>query len=272
MRTAALTCLLVQVAIGVAVLGATGCGAIWGFDELSRNERGEATDDAGAAGDAGEDSLDSMASNVDADTSDSDAAFVYAAAVKGTLFFDDFERSDGQIGNGWSTPGTFSLQSGGVILGALTSGAAEIVYRPNPLVSDEVSGLVTLAAPETATLYARVRPESGNLFSDYEARVASNRIHLERRISVLGGGLTSFPWAKIDPPLVGTSAYRFFFRVSGTNPVVLEAGLFTAAGAHIASVRVTDADARRLVEAGGMGFGLSSPNGSTRWESFACSF
>lgn len=258
----------------VAALACAACNALTGADrlgiepgtddvDLRQRRPDEILDDAGAA------------TTVDASAGPSDAS-VDATTTNPIAFADAFERTNGAtIGNGWlaKTANKFSLFDGAVKQAAYVDGdnyGNLIVRRPASEAVRDVQIAYDFTyggnADADPTLYARVQPGSDavGVLSGYTMYVYMDSVGFTREDS---SKFTQLQTNTISPPLVVGTAYRFTFRVHGTDPVTLEGVVAKKDGTVITSVATTDNDPKRFVNAGQIGFG-SSKGEQGLWDNF----
>lgn len=262
----------------VAALACAACNALTGADKLGvepgtddvdlRQRRPDETVD-----DAGTPTTDR--NSLDASAGPSDAS-VDAATTNPVTFQDAFERTNGTtLGNGWlaKTANKFSLVDGAVKQAAYVDGdnyGNLIVRRPaSESVRDvQIAYDFTYGGNADAdpTLYARMQPSSDTtgVLTGYTMYVYMDSVGFTREDSTKFTGLQT---NTISPPLVVGTKYRFTFRVHGTDPVTLEGVVANADGTVITSVATTDADPKRFVTAGQIGFG-SSKGEKGLWDNF----
>ena len=209
---------------------------------------------------------DNAVGDADVVRDDAAAPYVFIPTLTTPLFTDDFTRSDGpDIGNGWieRVPSSFALV--GSAAECLTEGATDQLVRRSETFTDlEIGARFSYGSSiiDEPSLYLRLQADPPALgFIGYRAYLIATRMTIENRTSSGSGALAK---VGILPSLVVGRTYRFYFRIAGKDPVVLEAGLFNENGVSLASVRAVDPYPTRIVAAGWAAFG--SRVVSTRWE------
>lgn len=266
----------------VAFGAACACNAITGADGLS-------TDPAGAESsvvpsrnrhDPGSSSGGSSSSSSGSSTSDPDAgqlvdgggtvpdAGTDAPPIGGgtTPFFDAFERADNAaIGNGWiEKSDKFAIAAGAVHQSGLGSYRNLIVRRPASEDALDVAISVDVTHDKVdgdPCLYARMQPASntqGQLVG-YTFYAYFDYAYIDRDDGDTGTELAS---VAISPALPTGSKYSLTFRVTGTNPVKLDATVKNAAGAVVASFGAQDGSGKRITAPGAVGFGSGDADGA----------
>lgn len=262
----------------LAVLACAACNALTGADKLGiepgtddvdlRQQRPDERDEAGTPTTTDRNTLDAGAGPSDAS--------VDATTTNPVTFQDAFERTNGTtIGNGWlaKTANKFSLVDGAVKQAAWVQGdnyGNLIVRRPasEPALDVQIAYDFTFGTnPDSdPTLYARMQPTSDTVgvLSGYTMYVYVDQVGFTRED---GTAFAQLQTNTIATPLTVGTKYRFTFRVRGTNPVTLEGIVANADGTVITSVATTDADAKRIVTAGQIGFGSSKAEKGL-WDNF----
>lgn len=204
--------------------------------------------------------------------SESDAGFD-ANTTAPAGFIDNFGRADSPtIGNGWSEKQDhFSLLGGTVLQTGFGSYVDWIVRRPTSENGLDVQLSVdfTVASDPDCdpTLYARMQPNSDELrvLTGYTFYAFTDFAGIDRED---GETTKDLAGTQIAPPLAVGQTYRYVFRVTGTNPVRLEAMITTLDGkTTLATVTTNDGDPRRIITAGQVGFGSGYAAGG-RWDNF----
>ncbi len=203
-------------------------------------------------------------------TSTSDAAFDSATAAPPS-FIDTFARADGPaIGNAWTEKqDRFALAGGAVVQSGTGTYIDWFVSRPAAEVSRDVQLSVDFtygSNPDSdPTLYARVQPSSSaaGVLSGYTFYAYTDWAGIDRED---GKMTTDLAGAAIAPALVVGKTYHYVFRVTGTDPVRLEATI-TDGSNTVATLSASDGDAKRVVNAGTVAFGSGKADRG-RWDDF----
>jgi len=276
-------------AVLVAASGAFACTALSGADGLGsptddiplrerRYNDGSASSEDDAGGPARSENgrgRDPSAESPGSDSggvpaSESDAGFD-ANTTTPAGFIDAFGRADSPvIGNGWTEKqDRFGLSAGTVTQTGTGSYIDWIVRRPtteNGLdVQLEVDFTYGTDPDCDPTLYARMQPNSDQLrtLSGYTFFAYPDFAGLDRED---GSAAKDLAGTQISPPLQPGQTYHYVFRVTGTNPVKIEA-MITSGTTTIATLSTTDGDPKRVSAAGQIGFGSGFANGG-RWDNF----
>ena len=261
---------------GIGALGAAtaiACTAITGADGLS-------TDPASSSGDivappkettSGEGDEDrarggstssSSSSGEPTPSSDGGDAATEAAPItppNAPVFEDAFGRADGQIiGNGWAEkrPDLFVLLGGAVKQTAIGDYKNMIVARVEPVLDITVSMEASFESFDAdPTLMARLQPQSTTLGQLYGYTFYSyvDWAYIDREEG--SGPPTMMASKEINPKLDIGGKYRLTFKVTGTDPVKLEASVTKLDGTPIISFGATDASAKKITNPGGYAFG-----------------
>jgi hypothetical protein len=175
-------------------------------------------------------------------------------------FSDSFDRADGTIGNGWvaKTNGFFSLTGGAVLQTGTGRYENLVVSRPETTLDVQASLDVVFAAhPDSdPSIHVRMLPASdtANELVGYTFYVMNDFAAIDREDPGENGD--ELASATISPDLEQGKAYRMIFRVTGTDPVKLEATVIDAAsGAAAATLSTSDGSGKRITVAGRVGFG-----------------
>jgi hypothetical protein len=193
---------------------------------------------------------------------------------------DDFNRPDGDLGNGWiqKNPGAFTLTAGAVAKAATGTGYADnLVYRPatEAMLDGEASVEVRFnqLPPGYAQVFVRAQTQTianAGALDGYLLYVDDDpsRAFLSR---IQSGGFTTLMQITINPGLNTTDTFRLRLRATGTNPVVLAAFVERFTGtdwAVIGQATVNDSAATRFATAGTMGFSGHVEGGAYTYDNF----
>jgi hypothetical protein len=72
----------------------------------------------------------------------------------------------------------------------------------------------------------------------------------------------------IDPALDANGTYHVTFKVTGTNPVTLDASVKDASGNTVVTLTATDTSAKRYTGSGRVGIGSGTKGQGLRWDNF----
>jgi hypothetical protein len=190
---------------------------------------------------------------------DSASPYVFVSDPSSPTFSDTFDRADGPIGNGWIERDTSAYALSGGTVKTLTGGSPlRVVRRADTARDVELSVLVDYSSEiDTPSLFARMTYDDvATTFATYRAWIGPSEIVIDLATSSGSGNLIV---GDLSPSLVVGARYRFAFRVSGTDPVLLEAGLFTEGGQLLGSARTVHDRASRIVTPGWFGFASKEP-------------
>ncbi len=192
-------------------------------------------------------------------TSQTDAGFDAATSAP-PGFSDSFDRANGTVGNGWTakTKGFFSLESGAVLQSGTGRYENLILSRPETMLDVQLSLDVVFASnPDSdPTMHVRMQPASdaNDALDSYSFYVMTDYAAIDREDP--GDNGDELASATISPELVQGKTYRMIFRVTGTDPVKLEATVIdVASGAPAATLSTSDASPKRITAPGRAGFG-----------------
>ncbi len=199
--------------------------------------------------------------------------YAFAPSVSPVVFSDDFERSDGALGNGWfAKHPSLAIFGGEAHQSANLSNADALALHSDSLLDTEIAASITLGdeAGSWHALFARAQEplssEPGHInaymlgFNAVQVFVGVYKRDASGGIGP-GGCLSTF-----STSLVVGQTYRAILRVSGRDPVALEAAVLRTDGSLIGGVRCDDSGPYRIVTGGRSGFGSGSRN--TRFDEF----
>lgn len=266
-----------RVATPIALLLLVACNAMTGADALgigAEQDESDVAGSSGSSGTAGHTSQDSgadaeviatshrPASNKDgsAPSSQNDAGFDAATGAP-PGFTDAFDRPNAStIGNGWiaKTAGFFSLESGAVLQTGTGSYENLVLSRPEVVLDVQASlDVVYGQNPDSdPSIHLRMLPAS-----DKPNELVSYTVYAFRDYAAIdredpGDVGVELAGVAISPELAIGKAYRMIFRVTGTNPVKLEAAIVDVQnGAPAATLTTTDGSDKRITTGGKAGFG-----------------
>lgn len=264
-----------RLATPLALLLLVACNAMTGADALGIGAERDESDVIGgssgttdpASSDAGADAEPNPTAHRPASKKDgsappsqNDAGFDAATGAP-PGFSDAFDRPNaGTIGNGWvaKTGGFFSLESGAVLQTGTGRYENLILSRPDIVLDVQASlDVVYGQHPDSdPTIHLRMLPASdkpGELVS-YTFYAFRDYAGLDREDP--GDVGVELAGVAISPELAIGKAYRMIFRVTGTNPVKLEATIVDVqTGAPAATLTTTDGSDKRITTGGKVGFG-----------------
>lgn len=176
-------------------------------------------------------------------------------------FTDDFNRSNRPLDgdNDWDDkPGTWAIDTEKLVGPSTGSQVANLVTRPSSEAWLDGEASIELTSPAGSNLgYMFVNTRVINIVDGTFYTVYTSNIGPKIVISRFING------AQVD--LLGSSTYTYTvgetykleLKVSGTNPVSLEANLYrddTGSWANVATVTTTDNDANKIITSGPSGF------------------
>lgn len=198
----------------------------------------------------------------------SSVSYSFAPSRTTPVFFEGFDRPDGDAANGWHDKASaYQIQAGRLrhlFPGSLID---HLFIRPEIPPSD-VEVAVTLSLPASdpsarVLLFARagIESEASSRFAAYALRLSLSEAALTAyRSPEIGSELDRVLIAgkvAIEPSLSTGQPYRIFLRVTGVDSAVtVEAGVFQLpAMANVVSLHATDDAADRITWRGETGFG-----------------
>lgn len=225
-------------------------------DPTTNVSNGGTEDDSGSILVAGPDPADASTSLEAAST------YSYTQTSGVASWSDTFTRADQtDPGNSWfvSTSGDFNIQSNRIA--SVSASGTTIAIRPQDEKQLDVEVSIDFAlADEEEEVYvlARVLDTSeSNPLSGYRLRVASTivEVGLQKQLSAVSNTYAPFDTIDLTDALLVGHAYRAFFRVSGSNDVLLEAAIFEIGSmVPLYSLRGLDQTSYRILASGRVGF------------------
>ncbi len=260
-----------QVVVGALLFGSLiACNAISGAGDLGVTASATKAKSGKTDADVEEDDEDTTPKDTGSDAG-APPPEVDSGATQNPTFTDDFARANGTVGNGWveRTPGAFGLNSGAVQQGTTGPVPNMLVLRPagEDVANVEVSVLVKMSGQQDADpgLVARVQPTGTNQLSGYNLSLGGPAVaFIDRGEGDKFSELGSFA---LSPAIAAGDVVRMVFKVTGDNPVKLEASVVDANNVVRGSTMITDPAPNRITAAGSVGFGGTACVGA-RYDDF----
>jgi hypothetical protein len=250
------------------------CNAITGADSLQpgANESdiglpGKGTSSSGSTASSGSsgdlESGGELRSRPDGGTTETpptqtDAGFDAATSIPPT-FVDLFDRADSPtIGNGWTEKGDqFSISNGAVLQMGSGNYVNLLLSRPDVARDVQTSMDVTFGQnfDSDPCLHVRMPPASDatNELIGYTFFTFRDFAAIDREEQ--GNDGAELASQRLSPQLEIGQTYHMIFRVTGTDPVKLEATVLKPDGTAAATLAATDASPKKIIGAGKIGFG-----------------
>ncbi len=195
----------------------------------------------------------------------------FDASTEAPSFSDSFDRPDGPlVGNGWiEKRDRFSIAGNAVVQTSNGNYANLIVTRPESVLDAQASIDVSYGddIDNDPSLHLRMQPASdstGELVS-YTFYAYRDYMYLDREDP--GDNGAELASTAISPTLEIGKTYRMVFRVTGVDPVKVEATVLKPDGTPAATITANDASGKRITAAGRAGFGAGRGVG-VRWDNF----